>query len=81
MAGSSWVPELASTYKGEPIIEDPDFLDTQLEMEGFARFIREGSIPRKMVLDPYYTSMWTLLGEQAIDTGLPVSMPAKYLVS
>ena len=81
VAGSSWVPELASKYKGEPIIEDPDFMDTQLELEGFARFIREGRIPKKMVLDPYYTSIWTLLGEQAIDSGLKVSMPAKYKVS
>jgi predicted dehydrogenase len=81
VAGSSWVPELASTYKGEPIVEDTDFLDTQLELEGFARFIREGSIPEKMVLDPYYTSIWTLLGEQAIDTGSQVSMPSKYMVS
>jgi predicted dehydrogenase len=81
VAGSSWVPELASTYKGEPIIGDPDFLDTQLELEGFARFIREGRIPKKMVLDPYYTSIWTLLGEEAIDSGLQVSMPPKYMVS
>jgi predicted dehydrogenase len=81
VAGSSWVPEIASRYKGEPIIEDPDFIDTQLELESFARFIREGSIPEKMVLDPYYTSMWALLGEQAIDMGLQVSMPAKYMVS
>ncbi len=56
----SWVPELASTYKGEPIIEETDFIDTRLELEGFARFIREGKIPEKMVLDPYYTSLWTL---------------------
>jgi hypothetical protein len=81
VAGSSWVPETASLYKGEPIIEDPDFIDTRLELEGFARFIREGRIPEKMVLDPYYTSLWALLGEQAIDTGLQVSMPAKYMVS
>jgi predicted dehydrogenase len=81
VAGSSWVPELASKYKGEPIIEDPDFLDTRLELEGFAGFIREGRLPEKMLKDAYYTSIWTLLGEQAIDNGQLTMMPAKYQVA
>jgi hypothetical protein len=81
VAGSSWVPELASKYKGEPIIEDPDFLDTRLELVGFAGFIREGRIPDKMLKDAYYTSIWTLLGEQAIDKGQLTLMPPKYQVA
>jgi predicted dehydrogenase len=81
VAGSTWVPELASTYKGEPVIENTDFLDTQLELEAFAGFIRDGKIPEKMVMEPYYTSLWTLLGEQAIDSGQQLSLPEKYLIS
>jgi predicted dehydrogenase len=81
VAGSSRVPEPASTYRGEPIVHHTDFLDTRLELESFALFIRDGKIPEKMVQDPYYTSIWTLLGEQAIDTGQQLSMPSKYLIS
>jgi len=81
VAGSSWVPELASTYKGELIVKDTDFVDTQLELEAYAGFIREGKIPEEMVKQPYYASTWSILAEQAIDSGQQLSMPVEFLIS
>ncbi len=78
IGGSSWVPETASKYKGEPIFDDRNFIDTGMQLEAFIEFIRKGSAPEQIIKEGYNASIWTLLGEQAIDSGQKLTMPAAY---
>jgi predicted dehydrogenase len=80
IGGASWVPETASKYKGELILNDTDFSDTGLQLEAFADFIREGAAPEKITTEGYNASIWTMLGEQAIEQGLKLTMPAQYVI-
>jgi predicted dehydrogenase len=80
VGGSSWIPETAVKYSGEQIYSDDSFSDTGLQLEAFADFIREGKAPSKMTKDAYYGSIWTLLAEQAIDTGQKITIPEKYII-
>lgn len=80
VAGSSWVPETAVTYKGEKIAPKDLYSDTQLELEAFVKFIREGKVPETMVKDSYYGSIWTLLAETAIDSGQKITLPEGFAV-
>jgi predicted dehydrogenase len=80
IGGSSWVPETASKYKGEMIFNDANFSDTGLQLEAFTDFIRNGSAPEKITLEGYNASIWTILGEAAIDTGQKLTMPAEFII-
>ncbi|SFE05874.1 Gfo/Idh/MocA family protein [Thermophagus xiamenensis] len=80
IGGASWIPETAVKYQGEPIIEDTDFYDSALQLEGFAQYIRKGKAPEKMIIEGYNASIWTLLAEIAIDTGKKVALPEKYRI-
>ena len=80
IGGSSWVPETASKYKGELIINDTDFSDTGLQLEAFASFIREGKAPEEITKQGYNASIWTLLGEEAIEKGTKLEMPEEYII-
>jgi predicted dehydrogenase len=77
---SSWVPETASKYNGEPIINDTNFSDTGLQLEAYTDFIRKGSLPEQVIKEGYNASIWTLLGEQAIETGQKLEMPAQFII-
>ncbi|WP_163712408.1 Gfo/Idh/MocA family protein [Mangrovibacterium lignilyticum] len=80
IGGESWVPERAVEYKGEELMPEDFYEDSMLQMEAFANFIRQGKIPHRMVEEAYYTSLWTLLGENAIDEERKISMPDHYRI-
>lgn len=80
IGGASWVPETAVKYNGEPIIENTDFYDTGLQLEGFISHVREGKAPEKLIREGYNASIWTLLGEKAIETGEKITLPEKYQI-
>ncbi|HKK62116.1 MAG TPA: Gfo/Idh/MocA family oxidoreductase, partial [Bacteroidales bacterium] len=80
IGGASWIPETAVTYNGEPIIENTDFHDSALQLEAFSKYIREGKAPDKLLREGYNTTIWTLLGELAIETGEKLRLPEKFLI-
>lgn len=81
IGGASWVPETAVKYDGTKLMADDFYEDSQFQLEAFAGFIRQGSIPDRMIREAYYTSIWTLLGETAIDEGRKVFLPEQYRIS
>ena len=80
IGGSSWVPETAVTYQGEPIIKDTDFYDSALQLEGFVNHIRKGKAPERLTREGYNASIWTLLGEKAIESGEKLELPEKFRI-
>ncbi len=80
IGGASWVPETAVKYNGEPIIENTDFYDSALQLEGFIKYIREGKAPEKLIKEGYNASIWTLLGEKAIETGEKLTLSDKFKI-
>jgi predicted dehydrogenase len=80
VGGASWVPETAVKYNGEPIIENTDFYDSALQLEGFAKYIRAGKAPEALTREGYNASIWTLLGEIAIETGEKLTLAEKYKI-
>jgi predicted dehydrogenase len=80
IGGASWIPETAVRYNGKPIIEDPDFYDSALQLEGFVKHIRAGKAPEKIIREGYNATVWTLLGEKAIETGKKLSLPPQYQI-
>lgn len=80
IGGSSWVPETASKYQGDQIITDSNFSDTGLQLEAFVEFVRKGSAPEQITKEGYNTSIWTMLGETAIENGQKLTMPAEYII-
>ncbi|MGF7139144.1 Gfo/Idh/MocA family protein [Roseimarinus sediminis] len=80
IGGASWAPETASKYKGNSILSGTDFADTGLQLEAFIQFIRQGSAPEKIALEGYNSSIWTMLGEIAIETGKKLEMPAEFII-
>ncbi len=80
IGSSSWDAELADTNPGEPIIQNDSTDGTPESLTGFANSIREGKSIPGLFEEGYYGTMWTLLGEQAIDTGEVVKIPQQFVV-
>jgi predicted dehydrogenase len=80
IGGASWIPETAVKYNGELITEDTDFYDTGLQLEGFTQYIRDGKAPEILIHEGYNASIWTMLGEIAIETGKKLTLPDKYKI-
>jgi len=81
IGSSSWDPEVAMTYKGESIVPENLTDGTWEQFTGFAKAIRENKPIPGLFEEGYYASVWTLLGQQAIDTGKVIQMPEKYNIS
>jgi len=77
LGSSSWDAELASTYKGDPVVAEDNTDGTLEELIGFADSVREGKPIDGLFEQGYYGSVWTLLGQEAIDTGKVITMPDK----
>jgi predicted dehydrogenase len=80
IGSSSWDAELASTDKGYPIVPGNSTDGTPEQFIGFANAIRDGKPIPGLFEEGYYGSMWTMLAEQAIDTGEVVKMPERFFV-
>lgn len=77
LGSSSWDAELASTYKGDPLIAEDNTDGTLEQLIGFADSVREGKPIPGLFEQGYYGSIWTLLGQEAIDTGKVITMPER----
>ena len=80
IGGATWVPETAVQYKGEYISEKFEMNETRLQLEAFVKYIRQGRAPEKLTREGYNASIWSILGEEAIDKGLKLEMPKKYII-
>lgn len=80
IGSSSWAPEVASQYKGEPLVTDDKTDGTLEQMIGFARSVREGKPIDGLFEQGYYGSVWTMLAQEAIETGKVVSMPEQVII-
>ena len=78
IGSSSWDPEIALSYKGEAIVDKNITDGTWEQFTGFAKSIREDKPIPGLFEEGYYGSIWTLLGQQAIDTGKVKKMDGKY---
>ncbi len=78
IGSSSWDPEVAMTYKGESIVKENITDGTWEQFTGFAKAIREDKPIPGLFEEGYYGSIWTLLGQEAIDTGQVVGMLEKF---
>jgi hypothetical protein len=59
---------------------ESDFYDSALQLEGFASYIRAGKAPEALTREGYNASIWTLLGEAAIEAGEKLTLPEKYII-
>jgi len=80
IGGATWVPETAVEYKGEYISEKWEMDETKLQLEAFVKYVRDGKAPEILTREGYNASIWTLLAEEAIDTGKKLEMPQKYII-
>lgn len=80
IGGASWVPETAVKDKGEYITDNYKMDETKLQLEAFVRYIREGKAPEELPIQGYYSSIWSLLGEQAAKTRQIITLDDKYRV-
>jgi predicted dehydrogenase len=78
IGSSSWDAELASSDIGEVVAAGNNTDGTGEQFIGFANAIRNGKAIPGLFEEGYYSSIWTLLAEEAIDTGAVVRMPEKY---
>jgi predicted dehydrogenase len=78
IGGATWVPAEPVKYGGEFISNNWEMNETQLFLEAFVDFIREGSAPEELAISGYNASTWALLAEQATKSNERVTLPAKY---
>lgn len=76
----SWQPELASAYQGNPIVKGNNTDGTPEMLAAFANSVRSQSQVPGLLEQCYFGSVWSLLGQEAIDTGSVVRMPDKLKV-
>lgn len=80
IGSSSWAPEVASQYKGEPLVPVDKTDGTLEQMIGFARSVREGKAIDGLFEQCYYGSVWTMLSQEAIETGKVITMPENIII-
>lgn len=80
VAGASWVPETAVKNKGEMICLDDKIDEGLLELRGLVNAIRLNKPVPQLMEQGYYSGIWTLLGQQAIDEKRIVTLPASYII-
>jgi predicted dehydrogenase len=80
IGGASWVPETAVKYKGEYITDNYKMDETKLQLEAFVRYIRDGKAPEELPIQGYYSTVWSLLAEEAAKTQQRVTLDEKYRI-
>ena len=78
IGGASWVPETALQYKGEYLVEDYQYDDTLLEMEGFVLAVRNGRPHPGLLREGYNATVAVLLGLQAMQENRIIDWPEEY---
>jgi predicted dehydrogenase len=80
IGGASWVPETAINTKGDYISDNYKMDETKLQLEAFVRYIRKGNAPEELPVQGYYSTVWSLLAEQAAKTQQRLSLDDKYRI-
>ena len=80
IGGASWVPETAQINKGLCISDDNKMDETKLQLEAFVRYIRNGCAPEELLIQGYYSTIWSLLAEKAAKTGQRELLDSKYKI-
>jgi predicted dehydrogenase len=80
IGGASWVPETAVVDKGNYISSNYKMDETKLQLEAFVGYIRKGEAPEELPIQGYYSSVWSLLAEQAAKTKQRVTLEDKYRI-
>ncbi len=80
IGSSSWAPELAQDYKGEPLVANNNTDGSLEQLIGFARSVKEQKPIPGLFEQCYYGSVWTMLAQEAIETGKVITMPERYLI-
>jgi len=75
IGGASWKPETANQYKGEEIDPGNKTDGTPEQLLAFAASVIEGKPIKGLFEHGFHTSIWTLLGHQAIETGETLYLP------
>jgi len=76
LTNSSWIPELKVESKGAIIAErEEGFDESKVQLEAFIASVRKG-VPTPGVFEQaYWASVWTLLGQLAMDENRIVTLP------
>ncbi len=80
VAGASWVPETAAKNKGEMICLDDKIDEGKLQLIGLVNAIRQNKPVPQLMEQGYYSGLWTLLGQQAIDEKRIITLPKEYII-
>jgi predicted dehydrogenase len=75
IGGASWIPETEIRYKGEVLVEDNKTDGSREQLLGFAAAVLNDKPIPGMFEHGYHSSVWTLLGQQAMETGETVYLP------
>lgn len=75
IGGASWQPETAMEYKGEPLVENDNTDGTPEQLIAFAASVIDGKPIKGVFEHGYHSSVWSLLGQQAMDTGQTLTLP------
>jgi len=75
IGGATWIPETALQYKGDYISADYSVNATRIQLEAFVDSVRRGKPTPGLFEQGYHASVWTLLGQQAMDTQQIVNLP------
>ncbi len=80
IGGATWVPESPIKYEGDYISDQYNQEGTELELEAFIQFVRDGKAPENLLKQAYYASIWCLLAEAAVERGEKQFMPKEYVI-
>ena len=78
IAGPSWVPETASTYKGDYISLDDKIDEGKLQLIGYVNSVRKNKPIPQLLEQGYYSGIWIVLGQQAIDEQKIITLPKEF---
>lgn len=75
IGGASWIPETATKYEGESIVEKDETDGSKEQLLAFAVSVLENKVTPGLFEHGYHCSIWTLLGQQAMETGETLTLP------
>jgi predicted dehydrogenase len=82
LAGSSWIPEIASQNKGEYLLRKKTEGDGTKELlEAYAESVITRKQPKYIAEESYYSTQLCLLGHQAMEEERIVEFPDKYKIN
>lgn len=79
---SSWVPELKIEDAGEEIaLREEGFDESKEQLRAFVSAVRKGKPIPGLFEQAYWASVWTLLGQQAMEEQSVITLPEKMKLS